>query len=307
MNLDNFTVTLAPTLQDAQSLEQHDFTVEAEYGDACVDGKELTLAHHGPRSDNPAPCNWEVEARESGTILVSHIDLDTVGGVLAITGDKIEDPEFWKGAEHIDVNGPHRIHDLSPEVQEKLNAVYAWNTAQERVRYEGPTDVREPVKNWATHLEKVLDRNHPEHEQVIEAGRQWERDITHQTEERCVFENKYVRGFETDGVFCASAYYSPTQQEVIPCTVSFNENMRAVTVAFADGGKEFSAREIVQELWGPEAGGRDGIAGSPRGRAMTREDFKQCLNACMDKMQEREQQHEVDTPDKSKEIESPKR
>ena len=40
--------------------------------------------------------------------------------------------------------------------------------------------------------------------------------------------------------------------------------MHAVTVAFECGGNPSkSARAIVQGLWGPEAGGRDGIAGSP--------------------------------------------
>ena len=45
--------------------------------------------------------------------------------------------------------------------------------------------------------------------------------------------------------------------------------MHAVTVAFECGGNPSkSARAIVQGLWGPEAGGRDGIAGSPRGVVM---------------------------------------
>lgn len=68
----------------------------------------MTLAHHDIRSDNPAPCNTEVEPLTGGTILISHIDLDTVGGIMAVEGIKPEDPEFWSAAEFIDNNGPHR-------------------------------------------------------------------------------------------------------------------------------------------------------------------------------------------------------
>lgn len=38
-----------------------------------------------------------------------------------------------------------------------------------------------------------------------------------------------------------------------------------------------SCSELVQELWGPEAGGRDTIAGSPRGRAMTLADANKAV------------------------------
>ena len=46
----------------------------------------------------------------------------------------------------------------------------------------------------------------------------------------------------------------------------------------ADGGKKVSAKELVQELWGNEAGGHPGIAGSPRGQEMTEKDMQQLAN-----------------------------
>ena len=66
----------------------------------------------------------------------------------------------------------------------------------------------------------------------------------------------------------------------MPATVTFNGKFQAISVAFADGGNsERSARKIMQDLFGPEAGGRDGIAGSPRGRVMTEEDFRKTIEA----------------------------
>lgn len=281
MNLDKFKVILCPTLDSAQGLNP-DATVEAEYGDICVEGTQVTLAHHGSRSANPAPCNTEVEPLESGTILVSHLDLDTIGGIMALTGDKMEDKEFWEAAEFIDVNGSHHIHELPKEIQEQLNAVYAWNASQARVRYTEVTDVTQQVVDNYTMLSAVLDEAHPQHDSMIQKGKDWERDVTQAVQDKLVRETSNMRIFKTDGVFCSGSYYSPEQDKVLPATVVFNEKFKSITIAFEDGGKNVSARDIVQKLWGPEAGGRDGIAGSPRGREMTELDFQKA-------------QHEVET------------
>lgn len=49
-------VILAPSYDIAKSINA-EATVEAEYGDECLEGTMATLAHHGPRANNPAPCN----------------------------------------------------------------------------------------------------------------------------------------------------------------------------------------------------------------------------------------------------------
>ena len=50
--------------------------------------------------------------------------------------------------------------------------------------------------------------------------------------------------------------------------MAFNQRTGAITVSLADPIEGVSCREIVQDLWGPDAGGHDGIAGSPRGVRM---------------------------------------
>lgn len=287
MNLDNFKVMLCPSLETAKEFNP-EATVEAEYGDICVEGSKVTLAHHGSRSENPAPCNADVEPLESGTIVVSHLDLDTIGGIMAIVGDKIDDPEFWAAAEHIDVNGPHHVHEFPQDIQDKLNAIWAWNAEQPRVRYTEPTDVTEQVKANYGILEKVLDEAHPQHNDVIQKGREWEERTTNEVESKLVDDYAKMRVFKTDGVFCAGSYYSPNQEMVVPATITFNEKFKSITIAFENGGKDVSAKDIVQQIWGPEAGGRDGIAGSPRGQEMTDRDFEkaQIGLACMLSMNE---------------------
>ena len=289
-------ILLAPTYELAKEYADHnrvDATVEAEYGDKVIEGEVLTLAHHGSRSNNPAPCNdpRAVKLPDNATVLVSHLDLDTLGGLMALQGQKPDDPDFWQAAEYIDVNGPHHIHEFPQEIQDKLNAYYAFENesrqAEGRPDREHIQDVTESVNKYADGIDVVLDDKDYSHNAMIEAGRKWEQEVTRAVEDRLVSENKNVRVFSTNGPFCNGAYYSPSQEKIIPAVVSYNEKFNSITLSFADGGEEFSAREIVQSLWGPEAGGRDGIAGSPRGQEMTMGDLKEISEKVSDMIDRR--------------------
>lgn len=276
-------ILLAPTYELAKDYADHnrvDATVEAEYGEMVIEGETLTLAHHGSRSNNPAPCNdpRAVKLPDNATVLVSHLDLDTLGGLMALQGKKPDNPEFWKAAEYIDVNGPHHIHEFPQEIQDKLNAYYAFENesrADGRPDREHIQDVTESVNKYIEGIDVVLDDKDYSHNAMIDAGRKWEQEVTKAVEDRLVSENENVRVFSTNGPFCNGSYYSPSQEKIIPAVVSYNEKFNSITLSFADGGKELSARDIVQSLWGPEAGGRDGIAGSPRGQEMTRGDLEE--------------------------------
>lgn len=261
-------------------------TVEAEYGDFCVEGKLVTLAHHGARSHNPAPCNVNTHPlEEDGFILVSHLDLDTVGGVLALMGEKPKDKAFWEAAELIDVTGPHHMCELSQEIQDKLNAVYAWNDAKERVRYTEVTDVTEKISEWRDEIIKPLLRAIPD-QTLIQNGQEWYKNTTEAVESKLVNESDNCRAFVTDGVFCAGSYFSPNLNVICDSIVTLNTKFRAITIAFEDGGKELSACEIAKSLWGAEAGGRDGIAGSPRGWELSDEELQREFERAIDTVNE---------------------
>jgi hypothetical protein len=85
-------VLLAPTYTHASVLDAA-VTVEAEYGDLVWEGQLYTAAHHqaaGPYAGRhrvvggrPSPCNDDqIPFVTHGVIGVSHVDLDTFGGVL---------------------------------------------------------------------------------------------------------------------------------------------------------------------------------------------------------------------------------
>ena len=255
-------------------------TVEAEYGDECLEGTMVTLTHHGPRSNNPAPCNTPdvPELPPFATVVVSHIDLDTLGGIYALQGRKPEDYRFWEAAEMIDVKGAHHIHELDKDIQDKLNAYYAYNDGQPRQRYTEAIDVTKQIDDTYNVVNAIVDINDPEHDKLITAGKEWAQTREKEVEDQLVYENKDVRVFDTNGIFCAASYFSPNQNTICPATVTYNEKFKSITLAFEDGGKQLNAKEIVQELWGPEAGGREGIAGSPRNVEMTKNDLAKLVN-----------------------------
>lgn len=272
-------VILAPSYDIAKNIKA-EATVEAEYGDECLEGTMVTLAHHGPRSNNPAPCNTPdvPELPPFATVVVSHIDLDTLGGIYALQGRKPEDYRFWEAAEMIDVKGAHHIHELDKDIQDKLNAYYAYNDGQPRQRYTEAIDVTKQIDDTYNVVNAIVDINDPEYDKLITAGKEWAQTREKEVEDQLVYENKDVRVFDTNGIFCAASYFSPNQNTICPATVTYNEKFKSITLAFEDGGKQLNAKEIVQELWGPEAGGREGIAGSPRNVEMTKNDLAKLVN-----------------------------
>lgn len=272
-------ILLAPTYDIAKTINA-EATVEAEYGDECLEGTMATLAHHGPRANNPAPCNTpDVPVLPPfATVVVSHIDLDTLGGIYALQGRKPKDDRFWEAAEKIDVEGAHHIHEHDQDIQDKLNAYYAYNDRQPRQRYTEAIDVTKQIDDTYDIVNAIVDINNPEHDKLIAAGKEWAQTREKEVEDQLVYENKDVRVFDTNGIFCAASYFSPNQNTICPATITYNEKFKSITLAFEDGGKQLNAKEIVQELWGPEAGGREGIAGSPRNVEMTKDDLARLVN-----------------------------
>jgi hypothetical protein len=58
-------------------------------------------------------------------------------------------------------------------------------------------------------------------------------------------------------------------RKLYPAVVGYNTNTKAITISFESSIPDVSAVEIVQFLWGTDAGGHTNIAGSPRGKEMS--------------------------------------
>jgi hypothetical protein len=279
----------------AAALAQHPrfATVEAEYGDVCVQGSReaLTLAHHGSRSANPAPClapNWpRAEALYLGAadaVGLSHLDLDALGGCLALLGEKPDDEDrghgdFWALAAHVDIRGPHRLAEAnaSEENLARLHAYWAWS-AEHRVlppRDGSVADVTDAVEEAHCALLRILDGD----EKLLAAGAAFKAAGEALNEASLVEASGPVLLRQHAG-FVNHLYTTPSGV-VAKAVVGFNPATGAVTVSFADTPPAGGAVAIVQGLWGPLAGGHAGIAGSPRGQALTIEDAREAVLATL--------------------------
>ena len=262
--------------------ERPDVTVEAEFGDCTVEGAVLTMAHHGVNAGNPAPCAYPngCAGRNVEVVGLSHLDLDSIGGCMAVMGVKPLAPEFWRLAEFVDLRGPHRLGEANaaPEDVARLHAVWAWSESHRTFppRDGSVADVTEQVLAFASAIAKILEGD-PE---LLAAGREFaERGKALNT---VTF--REVRGSvclrHTTGAFVNHLYNTPSG-EVCKAVVCFNEQTGAVTVSFADAPSGEGARGIVQGLWGPLAGGHAGIAGSPRDLRMSWEDAQAAVSAVL--------------------------
>ena len=272
-------VLFAPTYALAQHLDAV-VTVEAEYGSFVWEGRVYTAAHHqaaGPYAGRhliaggrPSPCNDDqIPVVERGVVGVSHVDLDTFGGVLrtdAAARARLFSPDtqpFWDLAEGVDTRGPHRLRMLTEDeaLQRRLRGFWAWSKGQPRLPRDTVVDLRAAVAEAG----QVLEHLFADAADLLEAGDQLrdEEDAFNRASFVHAFGGVIVRHIE--GNAFANHLYTTPSGNVMEGVVSWNRTTGAVTVSLADAVPGVSCREIVQALWGPEAGGHAGIAGSPRG------------------------------------------
>ena len=297
-------VILAPTAQlasDTLSLDNPPaLTVEAEYGAFVCEGSRYTAAHHQPvgsdyvgrhvvEGGRPAPCNDEniPVLSENEVALVSHLDLDTIGGLMRASGKYeacfSENAEFWNLAEINDVKGVHMVDEnhsfyiclrgIQKEIQEKLP-----NTPRD-----ANSDVTEFVSSISDYISEALKT--PQKGANFEQGLSFvqdELDLNFDTFETITPLTLIVRRSK-EGAFCNHLYNEPHGIAGLG-VIAYNEKYKSITLSLAEPIKGISCREIVQELWGNEAGGHDGIAGSPRNMPMTEAQFYQAVSYFTDRL-----------------------
>ena len=267
-------------------------TVEAEFGDEVVEGSQVTLAHHGSRSSNLPPCvQFEAPVLvEGGAIGVSHFDLDTLGGVMILLGynpcawdaDR-ERAElcFWDLAAFVDVNGPHRLNDFKSKYSQEvvscavrwLRAFWAWSSIN---KVFAPRDGSSlDCTDFFHSASEIVYRLFNNDEELLKEGEEWLKRQEGLNEEsfECVDGNKHLVVLRVSDKFVNHLYQLPDGR-MASVVVALNTKFGSITVSRESDAVLFNCREFVQELWGPEAGGHDGIAGSPREKEFNFDDVK---------------------------------
>tara|TARA_B100001287_G_C22650864_1_gene515133 strand:+ start:196 stop:1071 length:876 start_codon:yes stop_codon:yes gene_type:complete len=276
-------VILAPTAQLATDTLRLNpppsLTVEAEYGAFVLEGTKYTAAHHQPIGSpyvgrhitpygRPSPCNDQniPKLEENEVALISHIDIDTIGGLMRATDEFENNGVFWFYAEHIDTNGRHKAKKDHP----------CW------ILYNG-------ILAW-------IEDNKPE----IDEKRN--NDVT----DFCYKAFDFIKSTLTDGhlatrmghayLYLQNKLDDSTFVEKLPCglvvrrtqgkkvnhlyrdgnsVITYDEKYKSIRISTSDPIPNLSCRRLVQEWWGDKAGGHNQIAGSVRGNLMSEEDFKE--------------------------------
>jgi hypothetical protein len=274
-------------------------TIEAEYGDRVVEGSRLTLAHHGPRSGNECPCIARMikgdladeivqDVHETRIIGLSHTDLDSVGGILRVLekhpdlkGWQLGEDSFWKLAAFVDTNGAHKLaeYEVDDMAHQQLWAWWAWERENPCYpsRDGSVTDINDWVLKAVTTLAQIFFVfGDPAATQRFNSGtkfREAEEKLSADSFVELTEEGICVRVAPT---FVNHLYTTPAG--AAKAIVAYDTRKGMITVSRVDDSVKFNARELVQQLWGSEAGGHDGIAGSPRNQRMTVTDLAEARN-----------------------------
>lgn len=280
-------------LQTAITAYQTHATVEAEYGQVEVEGSSdlLTLNHH-VRSERPCPCSLDnarfYDVRQDIEVIgISHMDIDTLGGICALLGVKPEshEPGFWEMAEWVDTKGPHRIRECpayNATAHVLLASFWAWSQANRLFppRDGSTTDCTEYVLKAVEELKAILGDN----ADAVSRGQEF------MEKEDALKAESFVRdGVSESGLrmvlrrsenFVNHLYYMEDGSPA-DIVVGYGEKFKAVTVSRADDSVGVVAKTFVQELWGELAGGHPGIAGSPRGQELEMSEAERAFEALM--------------------------
>ena len=231
---------------------------------------------------------------------ISHFDLDTLGGIMAILGRRKEnnqDKNFWRTAGLVDIKGVHHLDNclregvinftgevmeseelmatfawLEGSTKDSLNAFWAWS--QENKLYaprDGSVlDCTDFIMKAIDVIERILDND----KELLDAGYAWATSMSKVEKESFsqVVGDKVIVRMSDNFVNHLYNHDGKTYAAV----VGFNTKTGSITVSLADPIKGISCKRLVQGLWGDQAGGHDGIAGSPRDESLG---FKHAVNA----------------------------
>ena len=172
---------------------------------------------------------------------------------------------FWAWQESHEVFPPRLV---KPEEQEfTLGLIYGVESMVDPNVSDVTSFFDEAIRIVSVILGSNLDT---EHTVLLHRGQEW-------AEATKLLEEESFHGtFGKDHVFLRASDQFTNHlyihgNTMAKAVVAFRNDNETVTLSLADPIEGVSCEQVAQALWGPEAGGRDVIAGSPRGQKMTME------------------------------------
>lgn len=291
------------SLEEAKTIIEKPFiTIECEFGDKYIKGDYMTIVHHGEFSKNLSSAisvhhnlahatydymDSQDLPIEGKSIMVNALDLDTMLAIYVIECSAKEEPymgenyppyAFLRAVDRADRFGVHKLKEWSTKKEERVlqgedtelkdkekayKMVLAYHTWANEIKLKFEPDFMVQMQKGLDFIESMI-----KDDSIIEEYYNKETSRKQEVESMLFTESEKGRLFNTTGIFCGADYEGKS------FIVAFNQKFKAVTLSFEDGGKQHNAVTIMQELFGSEAGGHAGIAGTPRGKEFTFGDAK---------------------------------
>jgi len=292
--------------------------IEAEWGDYDIKDVIIvhdSLAHHGPRSNNKAPCvRWDVHGKyKSDTCFIfSHIDMDSFIGLMVCEGDLDKDnydiDMCTQLISDIDRFGFHSL-TTKPYTSEKykgmvkdIHTIITTMVGKHRfmtsLSSEKPYTIidKEIIFKTKENILNILENSNKEDKDVGAQYIQHETSITiiNALEKNMSIENM-LHVYISDNMSLAKKYAinNPVYSSISEINLLYAPTKKKVTVACRDKEviEKFFDNEpmssYIKRFLGEEAGGSDLICGGPRNQEILYDQFLRLVLDVRDRIQKK--------------------
>jgi len=270
-------------------------TIECEYGDKVIDenieGVELAFYHHGEYSDNQPPClRWEVYyqlKKPFDNFIVSHVDLDTIFGIM--WASKILKPTdvAKKIAELVAIQDLNGFHYIESEILSTLNDPIKYRFLGigymlSRFKFEDDnmlcSDYSKAVHKAILKIKDIIidgvsdDLKNTIDTWLIEKEKEALKLVKNYRK------NLFTYFIKNGSINPLSAYKLPIHEDYSKINIVYNSETGIITIACFNEkwAKIFFGENGVitplQRYFGNSAGGRVTVGGSPRDKFVTKEE-----------------------------------
>jgi len=314
-------VFLAKNLKEAISVAEEEKTkgafvvaVEAEWGDEALESPyaDIALNHHGSRASNPCPSEIGIVApqvvelckkHKNKTYIVSHIDADTIFGIMWCEGlfdaEKGYAPDLVQIAKMVaftDKNGRH-IAMSELEALNDTDAFKKWLSlgllfSRNAISFKG--DISEHVAKIIYAASQIIFSKNIKESQIYKEALEWEAGKAKSAKEAITYKDDILLGFASKKFMCDNyALFADEDGIVRKIIIQYDLHNKSILLAAYDAktAQDFFGKKGVvgplQDFFGNEAGGHIAIGGSPRNKPMKWQDYKKFLKFIKSKIWEK--------------------
>jgi len=265
--------------------------VEAEWGDEALEEPlvDLSLNHHGCRANNPCPAEIGIKKPEvledkykgNTVYIVSHLDADTIMGIMWIENILETSKEISKLAEMVaysDKNGFHNAQNYYQNLKDTdlYKKWLAMGYVFSRNSKTSPGELTNKINGIIYAINNIIKNTNIADTVVYNEANEWNKNISKSAKKALVYTSDNILGFSGKLFYCNNYNLLENKRDII---VQYDTEHKNIILAVFDKNVavdyfgEKGVVSLLQEFFGDKAGGHTTIGGSPRNKKYKQEDF----------------------------------